>query len=34
VTTGSLNKPVRIEAPTRIDIDIAGVGRAMLELAR
>ena len=34
VTTGSLNKPVRIDAPTRIDVDIAGVGRTTLELAR
>lgn len=32
VTTGSLNKPVRVEAPTRIDVDIAGVGRAALEI--
>jgi 2-keto-4-pentenoate hydratase len=34
VTTGSLNKPVRIEAPTSVDVDIAGVGRAALQLAR
>lgn len=34
VTTGSLNTPVRVEAPTRVEVDIGGVGRATLEIAR
>lgn len=34
VTTGSLNTPVRVEAPTRVEIDIGSVGRATLEIAR
>lgn len=34
VTTGSLNTPVRVEAPTRVEVDIGGVGRAVLQLSR
>jgi len=34
VTTGSLNKPVRVAAPARVEVDIAGIGRATLELSR
>lgn len=34
VTTGSLNKPVRLDAPARVAVDIAGVGRVALEIVR
>jgi len=32
VTTGSLNKPVRLEGPARVDVAIEGLGRATLRL--
>ena len=32
VTTGSLSKPARLTAPARIEVDIAGLGRAVLDV--
>lgn len=34
VTTGSLNTPVRVETPALVEVDIGGVGRAVLQLSR
>ncbi|MDH5285158.1 MAG: hypothetical protein OEX23_00820 [Betaproteobacteria bacterium] len=33
VTTGSVNAPVRLDAPARVEVDIGGVGQATLEIA-
>ena len=34
VTTGSLNTPVRLDVPARIEATIEGLGSASLQLAR